>query len=56
MIVALSAVFVVSLTLSVVLTPRSAPYAYYGLHTRAWELAAGGLLALTPAAVTRDRW
>jgi peptidoglycan/LPS O-acetylase OafA/YrhL len=46
MTIALSAVFAVSLALSVVLTPSSAPYAYYGLHTRAWELAAGGLLAL----------
>ncbi|HWB65600.1 MAG TPA: acyltransferase family protein [Mycobacteriales bacterium] len=35
-----------SLVLSVIVTDVSEPYAYYGLHTRAWELAAGGLLAL----------
>jgi peptidoglycan/LPS O-acetylase OafA/YrhL len=42
----LTAVVVVSLGLSVWVTYRSSPYGYYGLHTRAWELAAGGLLAL----------
>jgi peptidoglycan/LPS O-acetylase OafA/YrhL len=46
MIVALAVVAAASLTLSILLTPDSAPYSYYGLHTRAWELAAGGLLAL----------
>ena len=31
---------------------RSAPWAYFGTHTRAWELAVGALLALSPL-VTR---
>ncbi|HET6907869.1 MAG TPA: acyltransferase family protein [Mycobacteriales bacterium] len=55
---ALGGVFVVSLALSVWQTPRSEPFAYYGLHTRAWELAAGGLLALAPIDVVRrtPRW
>jgi hypothetical protein len=46
MTVALGSVAVVSLVLSAVTTSLSEPFAYYGLHTRAWELAAGGLLAL----------
>ena len=37
---------VVSFTLSVTETARSAPWAYFGPHTRAWELGAGALLAL----------
>ena len=36
----------VSLTLSVLTTASSGPYAYFGVHTRAWELAAGGAVAL----------
>jgi peptidoglycan/LPS O-acetylase OafA/YrhL len=52
--IALSGIGVLSLGLSIALTPRSAPYAYYGLHTRAWELAAGGLLALSSGQL-RDR-
>ena len=39
-------VLVGSLLLSVVVTDVSGPWAYYSLPTRAWELAAGGLLAL----------
>jgi len=46
--VVLSSVAVLSFIVCLVVTPRSAPYAYYGLHTRAWELASGGLLALVP--------
>jgi peptidoglycan/LPS O-acetylase OafA/YrhL len=42
----LGGVFVVSLLLSVQQTSSGAAGAYYGLHTRAWELAAGGGLAL----------
>jgi peptidoglycan/LPS O-acetylase OafA/YrhL len=52
-VIALSAIAVVSFGLSVALTPRSAPYSYYGLHTRAWELAAGGLLAVAAGRVRR---
>ncbi|WP_433369174.1 acyltransferase family protein [Actinoplanes sp. CA-142083] len=37
---------VVSFTLSITETARSAPWAYFGPHTRAWELGAGALLAL----------
>jgi peptidoglycan/LPS O-acetylase OafA/YrhL len=36
----------VSFVLSVTETARSAPWAYFGPHTRAWELGAGALLAL----------
>lgn len=35
-----------SLVLSVLLTPTSGSWAYFGLHTRAWELAAGAAVAL----------
>jgi peptidoglycan/LPS O-acetylase OafA/YrhL len=41
-----AAVGLVSLALSVVLTPRSQPYAFFLLPSRAWELAAGAALAL----------
>jgi peptidoglycan/LPS O-acetylase OafA/YrhL len=41
-----------SFALSVTETARSAPWAYFGPHTRAWELGAGALLAL---AATRIR-
>jgi len=52
MAVALAVLAAGSLALSV-LTTGSGPYAYYGLHTRAWELAAGGLLALLAPRLTR---
>jgi peptidoglycan/LPS O-acetylase OafA/YrhL len=39
--------FALSLVLSVLITEQSQPTAYYAAHTRAWELAAGALLALT---------
>jgi peptidoglycan/LPS O-acetylase OafA/YrhL len=39
-------ILVVSLVLSVYVTQQSQPVAYYGAHTRAWELAAGALLAI----------
>jgi len=42
----LGGVFAISLLLSVQQTRSGAAGAYYGLHTRAWELAAGGGLAL----------
>ena len=46
----LAAVLVVgvaaSLWASVHLTPLSAPYSYFGTHTRAWELGLGALVAL----------
>jgi peptidoglycan/LPS O-acetylase OafA/YrhL len=40
-------VFAATLALSVLVTERSQPTAYYAAHTRAWELAAGAFLALT---------
>ncbi len=43
---ALAVVFTASLLASVVLTSTAGPWAYFGLHTRAWELAAGAALAL----------
>jgi peptidoglycan/LPS O-acetylase OafA/YrhL len=42
---ALAALAAASLILSVTETHRSAPWAYFGTHTRAWELAVGALLA-----------
>lgn len=40
-------VFAVSLTLSIYVTQINQPIAFYSLPTRAWELALGGLLALS---------
>ncbi len=40
------AVCAVSLWLSVATTPDAASWAYFGAHTRIWELGAGALLAL----------
>jgi peptidoglycan/LPS O-acetylase OafA/YrhL len=54
-VVALAAVVVVSFTLSVLVTAQSQPWAYFGSHTRAWELAAGALLAVTVPLWTRLR-
>ncbi|MGO1317214.1 MAG: acyltransferase family protein [Cellulomonadaceae bacterium] len=39
------AVAVVSLAWCITLTTASQPWAFFSLHTRAWELAAGGILA-----------
>ncbi len=38
--------FVASLALSLALTPSDAAWAFYGLPTRAWQLALGALIAL----------
>ncbi|EGV15961.1 acyltransferase family protein [Thiocapsa marina] len=43
---AMAAVFLASLAASIWLTPTSPEQAYFFTHTRAWELALGGLLAL----------
>src|SRR5690606_22427715 len=43
---AFAVVFVGSLALSLRLTDRLDPWAFYGLHSRAWEFAAAGLLAV----------
>ena len=44
--VVLGGVIVLSFTASVVLTSRSPSWSYFGLHTRAWELGVGALLAV----------
>lgn len=43
----LSLVIAVSCYLSVTVTKQSAPWAYFGSHTRAWELAIGAVIAVT---------
>ena len=43
----------VSLALSVQQTADAAPWAYFGSHTRAWELGAGALVALGAGALRR---
>ncbi|MEV0644161.1 acyltransferase family protein [Phytomonospora sp. NPDC050363] len=50
---ALVAIAVGSLVWSATQTAASATWAYYGIHTRAWELAAGALLALAAPAFAR---
>jgi peptidoglycan/LPS O-acetylase OafA/YrhL len=49
----LAAVTAGSLLLSSALTETNAPYAYFSLHTRAWELGVGGLLALGATRLSR---
>ena len=44
--VLLSGITVVSFWFSVTLTTTNQPWAYFSLHSRAWELALGGLVAL----------
>jgi peptidoglycan/LPS O-acetylase OafA/YrhL len=51
--VALSVIFVTSLAASVYVTRVAQPWAFFSLPTRAWELAAGGLVALTRPALSR---
>ena len=46
-IVAISTLSVVSLALCMWQTTQSQPWAFFGLHTRAWELGIGALVALT---------
>nr|WP_260173757.1 acyltransferase family protein [Nocardioides albus] len=52
------AVLVTSFAASVVITAKDGAAAYFVTHTRAWEFAVGGLLALLPAASSRapSRW
>jgi peptidoglycan/LPS O-acetylase OafA/YrhL len=50
-VIALGAVFVVSLAFSILNTDAAS---YFSLATRAWEFAAGGLLALVPLALPRS--
>lgn len=52
--VTMGALIAASFTASVVLTTSQPSWAYYGLHTRAWELGVGALgAALTPLIVKR---
>lgn len=51
LVVAFSAVIVISLVLSIVLTEFRQGMAFYLLPARAWEFAAGGLLSILPAAL-----
>jgi peptidoglycan/LPS O-acetylase OafA/YrhL len=51
--VLLCVVFVGSLLASVALTARTPGLAYFGLHTRAWEFALGGIVALIVLAYPR---
>ncbi|MEV0897794.1 acyltransferase family protein [Actinoplanes sp. NPDC049802] len=48
-IVTLVLVVAASLTVSITQTASSAPWAYFGAHTRAWELAVGALVAVGAA-------
>ena len=51
--IALGALVVISLGLSVQQTGTSAPWAYFGSHTRAWELGIGALVAVGAGALAR---
>lgn len=46
LVLVVTAATILSLTLCVVLTFESQPWAFFGLPTRAWELGAGGIVAL----------
>jgi peptidoglycan/LPS O-acetylase OafA/YrhL len=54
-IAALGAIFVTSLAASVYVTRVAQPWAFFSLPTRAWELAAGGLVALSRPALSSLR-
>ncbi|MGX6607281.1 acyltransferase family protein [Micromonosporaceae bacterium Da 78-11] len=50
---ALGALVVISLVVSVRQTGSSGPWAYFGSHTRAWELGVGALVAVGTGTLTR---
>jgi peptidoglycan/LPS O-acetylase OafA/YrhL len=53
----LAAVVAVSFHYSVTVTKTNAPWAYFSLHTRAWELAIGALVAIGSLYLARlPRW
>jgi peptidoglycan/LPS O-acetylase OafA/YrhL len=53
----LMAIVVVSFHYSVTVTRSSAPWAYFSLHTRAWEMALGALVAVGSHQLARiPRW
>ncbi|HEX2469601.1 MAG TPA: acyltransferase family protein [Candidatus Limnocylindrales bacterium] len=49
-------VMVASLVLCIALTSEATAWAYFSLPTRAWQLAAGGILALAGLGLTRLPW
>jgi len=51
--IALGALVVVSLVVSVQQTGSAAPWAYFGSHTRAWELGIGALVAIGAGVLRR---
>ncbi|GGL08798.1 acyltransferase family protein [Mangrovihabitans endophyticus] len=51
--VVLASLIACSYVLSVTETDRSAPWAYFGAHTRVWELGIGALIALASVRVAR---
>ncbi|MEX2503314.1 MAG: acyltransferase family protein [Egicoccus sp.] len=53
--IVLAGIVLVSLVLSIVQTATDPVIAYYSLHTRAWELALGGLLAIAGPITARVR-
>jgi peptidoglycan/LPS O-acetylase OafA/YrhL len=53
LVVVLGAGTAVSLYLAVTLTAANPPFSYFGLHTRAWELALGGLVAVAAGHLAR---
>ena len=53
--IAISVVIVVSLALCIAMTARDQPWAFFPLWTRAWELGAGGLLAVVIGRGSRER-
>ena len=48
LLIGMGSVLVVSLLLSIVLTPLQPTSSFYLIHTRSWEFAAGALVSLTP--------
>lgn len=52
---ALSVVLVSSLAISAIYTQSDTAWSYFGIHTRAWELAAGALVALFAGYLTKLR-
>ena len=53
LVASLAALGVVSFLWSLRLTDRSAPWAFFGMPTRAWEFALGGLVALCAVQLSR---
>ena len=56
LVVALGVLGLGSFVVSALFTTASGAYGYFGVHTRAWELAAGGLLALGRPLARRIPW